>query len=93
MKISYKNNIEFKNNFENTSARFFTAGFRHLIIKIMFPKSASIMLLVAGLMLLLACLIDKLRGVEVNTFYLGFGAAAVIFSTAMLIFRKNTPSA
>ncbi|MGI8493699.1 MAG: hypothetical protein ACR2L1_00085 [Pyrinomonadaceae bacterium] len=60
-------------------------------MKNMFPKSASIMLLVAGLMLLLACLIDKWRGAEVNTFYLGFGVVAVIFSTTLLIFKKNPP--
>lgn len=47
------------------------------------------MILVAGLLLLTACLIDSLGGKEVNRLYLGLGAFSVILSSGMLIFKKK----
>lgn len=47
------------------------------------------MLLVAGLLLLIACLIDKLRQAEVNTIYLAVGAGMIVFSSGMLIFKRK----
>lgn len=47
------------------------------------------MVLVAGLMLLAASAIDAYIGKEVNSLYLGIGTVFVIFSTALLIFKKK----
>jgi hypothetical protein len=47
------------------------------------------MLLVASLLLLTACLIDKLNNKEVNQIYLALGLIVLIFSSGMLIFKKR----
>jgi hypothetical protein len=47
------------------------------------------MVLVAGLLLLIATAIDAAADKPINQLYLGLGVVLVIFSTAMLIFRKN----
>ena len=47
------------------------------------------MLLVSGLMLLVACLIDALGDKPVNRLYLAIGAAFVILSTGVLIFKRK----
>ncbi len=47
------------------------------------------MVLVAALLLLTACLLNKISGTEVNLLYLGLGVVLVIFSSAMLIFKKD----
>ncbi len=47
------------------------------------------MVLVAALMLLTACLLNKISGSPVNSLYLGLGVVLVIFSSAMLIFKKD----
>lgn len=55
----------------------------------MFSKSSLIMLLVAGLLLLVACLIDNFNSKQVNQLYLAIGIVFVVFSTGMLIFKKR----
>ncbi|MGI8555644.1 MAG: hypothetical protein ACR2LT_04735 [Pyrinomonadaceae bacterium] len=55
----------------------------------MFPKSSFIMMLVAGLMLVAAMAINFFSDHEVNKYYLGIGLLLVIFSTAMLLFKKK----
>ena len=47
------------------------------------------MILVAGLLLLAACLVDKIGDKPVNRFYLGLGVVFVIVSTGILIFKKK----
>jgi len=55
----------------------------------MFPKSSLIMVLVASLMLLAACLINYFNDKEINNWYLGIGIVLFIFSTAMFIFKRK----
>ena len=55
----------------------------------MFPKSSFIMMLVAGAMLVIAMTIDFFGNKEVNKYYLGLGLILIIFSTAMLLFKKK----
>jgi hypothetical protein len=55
----------------------------------MFPKSAVIMVLVAALMLLTATAIDAFSGRQINQLYLGLGVVLIIFSTAMLLFKRR----
>ncbi|MGI9035865.1 MAG: hypothetical protein ACR2GD_07475 [Pyrinomonadaceae bacterium] len=55
----------------------------------MFPKSSFVMMLVAGLMLVAAMAINFFSSNEVNMYYLGLGLILVIFSSAMLMFKKK----
>lgn len=55
----------------------------------MFSKSSNIMLLVAGLLLLTACLIDNFNSKSVNHLYLALGIVFVLFSSGMLIFKSG----
>ncbi len=46
-------------------------------------------MLVAGAMLVIAMMIDYFGDKEVNKYYLGIGLILIIFSTAMLLFKKK----
>ena len=48
-----------------------------------------VMVLVAGLLLLIAVAIDAVSGKQITQLYLWLGVALVVFSTALLLFRKK----
>jgi hypothetical protein len=54
----------------------------------MFPKLSLKMLLLASILLVSGCLVNALVGNPVNLWYLGIGLLVLIYSTAMLLFKK-----
>ena len=55
----------------------------------MFPRLSLKMLLLSSILLTSGCLVNALVGNAVNLWFLGIGLVVLIFSTAMLLFRKE----
>ena len=81
----YSANTELHKNAQKSDLYFFL---EKRIMGNMFPKLSLKMLLLASILLITGCLINALVGNPVNIWFLGIGLLVLIYSTAMLFFKK-----